>query len=260
MNRGLGRTSFTLTLAVGAASAVACVEDIASDATHRGDDAGHLEVDATVDSPTDVGQDEPSPADASLSDAADASARVACKTVAHVGDSLTAYTEGPLADAYASVSIDARIDAYGGRAILQRLSQDAKTGKQAAQDFVAEGYDGCWVVALGTNDTANAAADTDLSRAGAIDAMMKAIDPNAKATVMWVNTFTTRTDGYWSNDNMMIWNTELVAAQSRWPNLRIFDWAAVAATGAAPFSDGIHHTADGYKVRNAAIATALSKL
>lgn len=184
-------------------------------------------------------------------------ARVGCTTIAHVGDSLTAYTIEPLRTAYAKVSVTATIDAFGGRAILQKLPDAPKTGKQAALDLVKAGFKGCWVVALGTNDTANVAAGASYTRAKAIDEMMKAIDPEARATVMWVNTYTTKTTGYWSNANMKLWNEALAEARARWPNLEVFDWAAIAATGAAPYTDGIHHTTAGYTVRNKSIAEAL---
>ena len=182
----------------------------------------------------------------------------ACQSVAHIGDSLTAYTKAELAEAYASVGVSAEIDAFGGRATLQKLRRDAKTGKQAALEFNATGAERCWVVALGTNDTANVAAGARYTRAKAIDAMMAAIDPSARAPVMWVNTFTTLRAGHWSNANMKLWNEALVQARRRWPNLKVFDWASVAATGAAPFADGIHHTAEGYGARNRAIAEALA--
>lgn len=181
-----------------------------------------------------------------------------CRSVAHIGDSLTAYRKAELVEAYASVGLSAEIDAFGGRATLQKLRRDAKTGKQAALELAAAGGERCWVVALGTNDTANVAAGARYTRAGAIDAMMAAIDPTGTAPVMWVNTFTTLRTGYWSSSNMRLWNAELLRAKKRWPNLRVFDWAAIAATGAAPFADGIHHTSEGYAARNKAIAEALA--
>lgn len=184
-------------------------------------------------------------------------AGITCKKVAHIGDSLTAYTIAPLTQAYADVGVSAEIDAYGGRAIKQKLPADPKTGKQAALDFVAAGFSGCWVVALGTNDTANVAAGAWYTRAEAIDEMMEAIDPTASAPVMWVDTYTTKTTGYWSSANMKLWNQALADALTRWPNMKVFAWSKLAETGQAPFSDGIHHTTAGYAVRNEAIATAL---
>lgn len=235
--------------------AVACSGGSDGDAPAK--DAGSAEAgpDAAEPDASDAGDAGEADAPAVEAEAA-VEAGVTCKEVAHIGDSLTAYTVDPLTQAYAKVGVSAQIDAYGGRAIKQKLPADPKTGKQAALDFVAAGFAGCWVVALGTNDTANVAAGAWYTRAEAIDEMMEAIDPSATAAVMWVNTFTTKTTGYWSNANMQLWNEALTDAKSRWPNLRVFDWAAIAETGSAPFADGIHHTSAGYSVRNEAIAGA----
>jgi lysophospholipase L1-like esterase len=184
-----------------------------------------------------------------------------CPTVAHIGDSLTYYTGDALTAAYGAVGASARLDAYGGRGVLQKLPADPKTGKQAALDFRAAGFDGCWVVALGTNDTADVAAGANYTRATDIDAMMEAIDPDRRARVLWVNVFTKVSSGSYANANMVLFNQALIDATTRWPNLRVFDWATIAAGGSAPYlSDGIHHTAAGYAVRNAAIAGALRLL
>lgn len=180
-----------------------------------------------------------------------------CASVVHIGDSLTAYTQRALTDAYAAVGVRAVVDAHGGRATLQKLRADPKTGKQAARAMRESGFGGCWVVALGTNDTANVAVGAGYTRAKAIDEMMKAIDPTGSVRVMWVSSFTTVTTGPWSNTNMQLWNTALNQARERWPNLRVFDWATTAASGVAPFADGIHHTRAGYQVRNKAIAEGL---
>lgn len=183
-----------------------------------------------------------------------------CTLVAHIGDSLTYYTQDELVAAYELVGVTAQIDAYGGRAIKQKLPDDPHTGEQAANTIREGGFSGCWVVALGTNDTANVAAGAWYTRAEAIDTMMAAVDPAALARVMWVNTHTTVSSGYYANDNMELWNDALDEATTRWSNLRVFDWAAIAATGVAPYADGIHHTTAGYDVRNAAIAEAVTEL
>ena len=189
--------------------------------------------------------------------AGDSKAANPCGTVAHIGDSLTAYTKPSLTAAYQAEGLSVQINAYGGRAILERLPEDPTTGKQAAASISGTGFSGCWVVALGTNDTANVAAGANHTRGKSIDEMMKAIDPTASARVMWVNTHSTKTSGYWSSANMELWNEALKEAKSRWANLRIFDWATTASTGVAPYSDGLHHTSAGYEVRNKAIVKAL---
>jgi len=183
-----------------------------------------------------------------------------CRAVAHIGDSLTAYTKASLTEEYRAVGVTARVDAFGGRSALQKLPRDPQTGRQAARAIAKAGFKGCWVIALGTNDTANVSAGAAYSRADAIDAMMRAIDPNARARVVWVSSFTTMTRGHWSSANMQLWNRALLEAAARWPNLQVFDWAAIAAGGVAPFADGIHHTKAGYAVRNRAIAEAIAGL
>jgi hypothetical protein len=213
---------------------------------------------AAVDAPPAALGDAASPADAPRP--ADGPSARACPRVAHVGDSLTAATVAPLTAAYLAAGSAATLDAYGGRAVLQKLAEDPKTGKQAALDLRAGGFDGCWVVALGTNDTANVAAGAGYTRERSIDEMMAAIDPDRRARVLWVNVFTTRTTGFYANGNMVLYNEALEEARGRWPNLSVLDWAAVAASGEAPFSDGIHHTAAGYAVRNEAITSALARL
>ena len=198
----------------------------------------------------------PPPMDAALGDAA--TEPWTCTDVAHVGDSLTAYTIPALTVEYTKMGVENLVfAAAGGRGILQKVSPDKETGKVAAARVRDEGFAGCWVVAMGTNDTANISAGASYSRASAIDQMLTAIDETKKAKVMWVNTFSTRTSGHYDNDNMILWNNALTAAKARWPNLRVFDWATIAAKGTAPFSDGLHHTTAGYAVRNKAIAEAL---
>lgn len=206
----------------------------------------------------------PSPAgDAGAVATSDAGADAApkpwpCLETAHIGDSLTAGVIPKLTTEYEDRGVDeVTISAGGGRSVLQKVSADKETGKAAAARIRAEGFAGCWVIALGTNDTANIAAGASYTRASAIDQMMTAIDETKKAPVMWVNTFSTRTSGYYDNKNMILWNQALTDAKVRWPNLRIFDWAKIAALGTAPFSDGLHHTSAGYVVRNDAIADAL---
>jgi lysophospholipase L1-like esterase len=182
----------------------------------------------------------------------------ACTRVAHIGDSLTAGVKPALQREYDRVGAESLISAYGGRGILQKVKADPETGRAAAERIAATGFDGCWVVALGTNDVGNIAAGASYTRESLIDRMMRAIDASGQARVMWVNAITTRSEGYFANANMQRWNAALVAAKGRWSRLEVFDWATVAARDKVPFADGIHHTGTGYAVRNRAIANALA--
>ena len=81
--------------------------------------------------------------------------------------------------------------------------------------------------ALGTTDTANLALTPGgVSRRERIDRMMTVA---AGEPVLWVNTRTIVASGEWSDPWMQLWNQELRAAQSRWPNLKIYDWSSVGA-------------------------------
>jgi lysophospholipase L1-like esterase len=184
--------------------------------------------------------------------------------VAHVGDSTSvgmisaAVLPDPaqrLAARYARVGVaHLLVDASGGRSIEEVLPGQVN-GFNVARGWVSHGYRGCWVFALGTNDTANVSVGSDLSRMARIERMMSAAHGEP---VLWVNTRTLLTAGPWSEANMLTWNATLRAACARYPNMRVFDWASVAEPGWY-LSDGIHYTPAGYAVRAHAIATALAR-
>lgn len=64
--------------------------------------------------------------------------------------------------------------------------------------------------------------------------------------------------GPWSEANQRAWDAALTAALARYPNLRIFDWSAVARPGWF-LPDGIHYNATGCAARARVIADALAK-
>ena len=57
---------------------------------------------------------------------------------------------------------------------------------------------------------------------------------------------------------MRAWNAALLRACDRYPNLRVFDWAA-AVRDDWFIEDGIHYTSDGYAARAHRIAIALAE-
>jgi hypothetical protein len=56
---------------------------------------------------------------------------------------------------------------------------------------------------------------------------------------------------------MELWNQALVRACAKYPNMRVYDWAA-AAKPKWFISDGIHYTSPGYAARSRLIARALA--
>ena len=186
-----------------------------------------------------------------------------CASVAHIGDSTSVgmvsadWLPDPaqrLAAQYADAGVrHARIDASGGRSIVEQMPGQLN-GYRVAQDWRSAGYHGCWVFALGTNDTANVAAGSNEGLSARIDEMMSVAHGEP---VMWVNTQTDLTSGPWSEANMQRWNNALVSACKTYPNMRIFDWAAMVQP-AWHLPDGIHYTSAGYAIRAHAIARALA--
>jgi len=197
--------------------------------------------------------------------AADARAdRTSCVSVAHIGDSTSVGMVSPqwlpdpaqrLAAQYRDVGVrHTWINASGGRSIVEEMP-DQRNGYLVASTWYQQGFRGCWVFALGTNDTANVAVGSHVGLMARVREMMSAAHGEP---VMWVNTQTDLSGGPWSEANMKAWNKTLVAACSAYPNMRIFNWAAMVQP-AWHLADGIHYTSAGYAIRAHAIARALAR-
>ncbi len=184
--------------------------------------------------------------------------------MAHIGDSTSVGMVSPevvpdpaqrLAARYADVGVRHQLtDASGGRSIVEVLPGQVN-GDNVARAWAARGYHGCWVFALGTNDTANVSVGSDVGRLARVERMMAAAHGQP---VLWVNARTLLSGGPWSEANMQVWNYTLMRACARYPNMRIFDWAAIARPSWY-LSDGIHYTPAGFADRAQAIADALAR-
>lgn len=190
--------------------------------------------------------------------------RTSCTSVAHIGDSTSVGMVSPeslaspaqrLLAQYQDVGVrHALIDASGGRSIVEEMPGQLN-GYRVATAWYEQGFRGCWVFALGTNDTANVAAGSNIGLTARIQEMMAAAHGEP---VMWVNTQTDLSSGPWSEANMQSWNDALVAACKAYPNMRIFNWAAMVQPG-WHLPDGIHYTSQGYAIRAQAIGQALAR-
>ena len=190
--------------------------------------------------------------------------RTSCRSVAHIGDSTSVgmvyneYLPSPsdnLAVRYAAVGVKrSYLRASGGRSIVEELPGQVN-GYGVAQNLRRGGFRGCWVIALGTNDTANVAGGSTVGRLARIEQMLSVAHGEP---VMWVDVKTLLAGSYWSGQDMQLWNDALHQACAKYPNLRVFDWAAVANPAwYAP--DGIHYSSDGYAARARMIAKALAR-
>jgi hypothetical protein len=75
---------------------------------------------------------------------------------------------------------------------------------------------------------------------------------------MWVNVKSLLVGGPYPETNMLRWNQALLQACPRYPNMRVYDWAATAKPHWF-ISDGIHYTSAGYAARAHLVANALAR-
>jgi peptidoglycan/LPS O-acetylase OafA/YrhL len=190
--------------------------------------------------------------------------RTSCRSVAHIGDSTSEgmvspdYLPNPaqrLAARYEGVGVQTvYTNITGARSVVEVLP-GTTNGYQAAQGLIQQGFQGCWVLALGTNDTADVAAGSNVGLMTRIQRMMAV---TRGEPVMWVNVISLLTSGPYSEANMRLWNQTLMQACAKYPNMRVFDWASLAKP-AWFISDGIHYTSAGYEQRAVDIAEGLAR-
>jgi hypothetical protein len=122
-----------------------------------------------------------------------------------------------------------------------------------ARRLVSRGYRGCWVLALGTNDTADVAVGSVENEAQRIDKMMSVL---GSQPVMWVTVRSLLATGPYAEANMRKWNAALLRACAQHPTMRVYDWASVVSRKwFGP--DRVHYTTYGYAQRARRIANAL---
>jgi peptidoglycan/LPS O-acetylase OafA/YrhL len=195
--------------------------------------------------------------------AAAALARTSCRAVIHIGDSTSEGLTSPdylpdpsqrIEAQYTRVGVATQhYEISGARSIVETYEGEANANA-VAQSWKQGGYHGCWVLALGTNDTANVYVGSNVGRLTRIRQMMSTI---GNQPVMWVNVKSLLTSGPYSEQNMQLWNDALLQACHEYPNLRIFDWADVVKD-AWFIDDGIHNNTPGYAARSHRIAQALA--
>ena len=136
------------------------------------------------------------------------------------------------------------LEISAARSIVETLPDQAN-GEEVASQLVAGGFRGCWVLALGTDDTANVYMGSQVGRMDRIEQMMSAV---GNQPVLWVNMRTLLDSGPYSEANMELWDDTLLQACARYPNMRVFDWASLVNDGWF-ISDGVHFTSEGYAER-----------
>jgi peptidoglycan/LPS O-acetylase OafA/YrhL len=185
-----------------------------------------------------------------------------CRAVVHIGDSTseglvsTEYLPDPsqlISAQYARVGATTQhLEVAGARSIYENFEGEANA-QEVAEAWKNEGFKGCWVIAMGTNEAANVAAGSTFGYDDRIASMMSTIGGEP---TLWVNVKSLITSGPYAEANMKSWDTALLDACDSYPNMRIYDWAAdVKDRWFIP--DGIHFTSEGYAARGRLIADAL---
>jgi peptidoglycan/LPS O-acetylase OafA/YrhL len=186
-----------------------------------------------------------------------------CEAVVHIGDSTseglvsTEYVEPDqlISAQYARVGVtESHLEVSGARSIYEQF-EGIPNAQEVAQAWKEEGFSGCWVLAMGTNEAADVAAGSTFGYDERIESMMSTIGDEP---VMWVNVKSLLPSTPYAESNMKDWDEALLAACDRYPNMRIYNWAADVKD---PWfiEDGIHFTSEGYAERGRLIADALQE-
>jgi peptidoglycan/LPS O-acetylase OafA/YrhL len=199
----------------------------------------------------------------SAGDPAEIKNRTVCNSVIHIGDSTSEglvssdylpKRKDQIAAQYGRVGATTQhLEVSGARSTYERFEGEPNA-EDVGEQWKADGFDGCWVLALGTNEAANVAAGSSFDYDQRIETMMKVADGDP---VLWVNVRSLLSDGSpYDNSNMQAWDKALLAACGRYPNMRIYDWSSEVKDGWF-VDDGIHFTTPGYRQRSKRIADAL---
>jgi peptidoglycan/LPS O-acetylase OafA/YrhL len=190
--------------------------------------------------------------------------RSSCQSVIHIGDStsegLTSsdYLPDPrqrMGAQYARVGVKHSHFAITGATSIVETLPGTTNAQDAARQYVHDGYRGCWVLALGTNDTADVYVGSNVGLSARIQQMMSAI---GNQPVMWVNVKSLLSSGPYAEQNMEQWDQALLQDCSKYPNMRVYDWAS-AVKDKWFIPDGIHYYSPGYAARAHLIADALAE-
>jgi peptidoglycan/LPS O-acetylase OafA/YrhL len=195
---------------------------------------------------------------------ASSSEKSSCKAVVHIGDSTSEGLDSaeylPIAGQripaqYEDVGVkEVHMEVSGARSIEEQFEGEPNA-QEVAEAWKAEGFKGCWVLALGTNEAANVAAGSTVGERERIDKMMAIIGDEP---ALWVNVKSIVPPGDpYSAENMEKWDEELVAACAVFPSMRVYNWAAEVKKEWF-IEDGIHFTSPGYAARSELIAHALA--
>jgi peptidoglycan/LPS O-acetylase OafA/YrhL len=185
-----------------------------------------------------------------------------CRSVVYIGDSTSegqissSYIPNPrkqLAGQLRLVGVKTTIPEISGARSIAEVFEGHPNAATVAREHITKGYNGCWILAMGTNDSADVEAGSHTTRMQRIQQMMKIIKHQP---VLWIDAISLLSSGPYQEAGMQQWNNDLLTACRRYPNMRIFDWATHAKRKWF-ISDGIHYYSPGDVARNYWMARGL---
>jgi hypothetical protein len=187
--------------------------------------------------------------------------------VIHIGDSTGVYLwesqyvggveANTMRERYRSVGVEQVFDDNsGGRSIEERTADWQTTAFEVAVAARDNGFTGCWVLMIGTNDAAAIAAGASMDAAERILRMLYVI---GEEPVLWVDAVTDGwVEGGYRNESMQAWNDVLQWIASERPNVEVLNWSERVVPDWF-LDDGVHYTSDGHAWRAAITALALAE-
>lgn len=217
---------------------------------------------ATTPAPEETDSSETSATTPDSEETPEPATRTSCEAVAYIGDSTS---EGMISSSYlpdSSQRLDARfasvgateqvLDISGARSVVETLPGQTG-GHDAARQIANEGFEGCWMIALGGNDAANVYMGSNIGLEERIEQMMSVADGQP---VVWVTAKTLLDSGPYAQSNVQRWNDALRQSCDEYPNMKIYDWSS-SAEDTWFIEDGTHFTSEGYAHRAHLTADAL---
>ncbi len=189
--------------------------------------------------------------------------QTSCTGVVHIGDSTSVglvsddFLPDPATQVgaqYARVGADTFIDEIDGAQSIIETFEGHANAQERVDRQLADGFDQCWVFAMGTNDAANQAVGAGHPSAERIALLMDRI---GDAPTLWLTTKSLETSGPYADVEMAAWSEALVEACALYPNMRVYDWRSEVADEWF-LSDAIHFTTEGNTERASRIADALA--
>lgn len=187
-----------------------------------------------------------------------------CSQIVHIGDSTSLGLWAPEDVGGADSTMEARYlgvgvdvvypDVDGGRSIVETQNPSQINAYDVAAAVKSNGYEGCWVLMIGTNDAANVAAGSTIGFDERINKMLTLFGDDQ---VLWVDAVSLlANDPIYGSQVMKAWNEALYRLTAGHPNVAVLQWSGLVKAGWFA-RDGLHYNQTGNAQRAAITGAAM---